>query len=158
MKFAAETIDAMVDLIQVLRSNVDKPQKVVLQRVRERFLDVDEAAVVRSLELTTRYWLTMNVHSECMAVGPVQADVGTVEWPSELSLKDLVESQFQSSHMDEWSNQKYSKTQLDPSFMASSLVGICGIKISWTHNLADHLNFNKRRHTILNFCTLAHSN
>lgn len=95
----------------MLRSNADKPQQVVLQRVRERFPDVDEAAVVRSLELTTRLWLTINVHSESVAVGPVQADIGTIEWPSELSLKDLVQSQFQSSHTNEWSNEKYSIPQ-----------------------------------------------
>lgn len=101
------------------------------------------------------------MHSESVAVGPVQADIGTIEWPSELSLKDLVQSQFQSSHTDEWSNEKYSKTQLDPSFTASSLVDICSIKIFWTHNLADHLNFDKRRRILTVYehkiCLLNHS-
>lgn len=160
-KFAAETIDATVDLIQVLRSNADRALQTVLQRVRERFLDVDEAAVVRSLELTTRLWLTINVHSESVAVGPVQANVGTIEWPSELSLRDLVHSQFQSSPVDDLSNEKPSKTQLDPSFTASSLVDICGMKIAWTHNLADHLNLDKRRRILTVYehkiCLLNHA-
>lgn len=160
-EFAADTIDGTVDLIGVLRKNADKSQEEVLHLLRNRFQDVNDAAILRSLELTTRILLTINIHTESVAIGPVQANVRTIEWPSKVSLKDLVQSQFQSSHKDEGSDAMSINAQLDPSFTASFLVNTCGVKISWTHNMADHLLFDKRRRIITVYehkiCLLNHS-
>jgi hypothetical protein len=133
-----------IDLIDCLRSNIDNPQHVVLADIHNRSPDVDERAAARTLELMIRIWLTISVRLECTTVTRVQPDASTIDWPLQVSLRDAVQSQFLLPSVDDWP-AKSCGTQLDPSFTTSSLIDVCCVDLAWTNNLAEHLNFDKRR-------------
>jgi hypothetical protein len=141
-EFATESIDTTLELITDVRANAGEPKSLVLQRLRSKVGSVHLEAVTRSLELTARLWLTINIDSPAIAVGPV---LRSVDWPEDSSLRELVQAQFTAHQVSEALPEKENIHSIDDNFNAASLVGICGVKIHWTHNLADHLNFDKHR-------------
>ena len=52
--FAAETIKGTVDLIRSLRDSSSRPLLIIVQDLSARFLNVDQHAIQRSLELSVR--------------------------------------------------------------------------------------------------------
>ena len=149
-KFASNTLDTTLELIEFIRTTSDQPQTAVLQKARERFQGVDEAAVLRSLELAARLWLTINLHSSSIAVGPIQPSVGAVEWPQCLSLNDTVRKAF--TYLGRVRETASDENELSGyrnlAFTAASLNKRSGIRFFWTDNLTDHLYFDKQRRTL----------
>lgn len=145
--FAAESLEGNVDLISLLRKNVNCPLHTVLQTLKGSFLNVDESALIKTLELSARLWLTTKVTVGGREVIPSQAGFQTIEWFPEISLREAVHSHFALSNLAEIQDNSPSPS-LDPSFTASTLVDVCSIKLSWTSNLMEHLRFDKRNHVL----------
>lgn len=143
-KFASETMEGTISLIDILRNNFDRPQEWVLQRITERFRDADEAAAARTLELMIRIWLTVEVRSSHVARPSHPANTGAIEWPLYLSLREVLYSEFLPPSTGDRS-KSLRTAGLDPSFTAVALVNICSITLDWTQNLANHLKLDKRR-------------
>jgi len=141
LRFAAETFDSTSDLIQFLSDHRSETLSRLLQLATERFLNVDDAAVQRSLELTVRLWLTVNVNSTILAVGPISAYEHPLDWSQDVSLSALIDKQFKKSSVGLNSNIK---SRIDPAITAAYLVNVCGMKIRWTNILSDHLRFNRK--------------
>jgi hypothetical protein len=146
-RFAVDNFESMIELMQILRDHSAKPLSRLILDVRSRFLNVDEASIRRSLELLVRLWLTLNVNSAAIAIGPIFAHARTLEWSMEQSLEDVIKSQFDTTANDiSGLTLSTSKTlpTVSPGFTAANLVKICGIKLNWSDNLADHLNYNRK--------------
>ncbi|KAJ4287991.1 hypothetical protein N0V90_012007 [Kalmusia sp. IMI 367209] len=155
-EFAAESLEGTIDLISLLKSDLDQPRHAVLRRVRELYPDVEEAHVIRTLELVARLWLTTRVAMGDMATIPV---FGMIEWTSDISLRDAIQSHYPLAEPED-KVEKYFSQSLDPSFTAATLVEVCRVRLSWTSNLMDHLRFDKRHRILMIYehkvCLLNH--
>lgn len=146
-EFAVETTIGTIDLIPILRDNISEPRGKLVDKFAHRFPNVQAPALLRTIELVIRLWLTIRVSLNDIHAASPQANHGMLEWPAEISLIEAVQSQFFS--LDSASNTNKSLSPiLDPSFAASTLIDVFGIKLSWTSNLMDHLRLDKR-HRVL---------
>ncbi|KAL1603513.1 hypothetical protein SLS60_005100 [Paraconiothyrium brasiliense] len=144
---AAESVQGIIELISLLRNNLSEGRNKIAQEFRDRFPDLDDFTLSRTMELVVRLWLTTRVALNEGFPKPIQTAFGSLEWPAEISLREAVHSQF--ALVDPADNvDKYFSPGLDPSLTASALVDICGIKLAWTSNLMDHLRLDKR-HRVL---------
>jgi hypothetical protein len=134
---AAQTVDRIFTILSTLRSNPKATRLALLDRLQSDFLNCDGASILRSMELCLRIWLTLNVASPKIAIGPVQAPVSRIEWFDDMSLDQLVLTQFKPSKLGP-------RNRLDDSLTAANLVRSCDIHLMWTSNLADHLKFDRR--------------
>jgi hypothetical protein len=146
-EFAAESLEATIDLIALLRKSVNDPLQSVLQKLRGLFPDVEESALIKTLELSARLWLTTRVTIGGKTLLSPRRGSETIEWFNEISLKEALQSHFCLLSQTNTSDQSFGPG-LDPSFTASALVDICGIRLSWTSNLMDHMQLDKR-HRVL---------
>lgn len=144
-RFAAATFDNIPHLIRILSNHRSETLSSLLQLTRKSFLNVDVAALQRSIELTVRLWLTVNVNSAMLAVGPINAYERPLDWPLSVSLECLIRSQFEMSSLGSGSHVK---SRIDPAFTAADLVYVCGMGIRWTNNLSDHLIFDRKGRTV----------
>lgn len=139
-KFAAETFDSTADLIQILSDYRNEALSYLLQIARKRFLNHDNAAVQRSFELTVRLWLTVNINSTTLAVGPINVYDHPLDWPQNVSLNALIDSRFQKRSIRLDSNIN---SRIDAAITAAYLVNVCGMRIRWTDTLSDHLKYDR---------------
>jgi len=140
-KFAVETFDATIELVQFLKDHRSKSLSSLIQTLNERFLNFDEKAIQRSLELSIRLGLTLNVNSPSVAVGSIFRHESNFEWPAETSLDSLIQNQFSKTILG---GDTKARSRIDPAFTAAYLVNICGIKLHWTNNLSNHLEFDRK--------------
>jgi len=146
-RFATDNFESIAQLMHTLRDSSAIPLSELILHLKSRFLNTDENDIRRSIELTIRLWLTLNVNSAAIAVGPILAHAGRLEWSTDQSLNALIASQFGTTKAEKsglsYSISKYLPT-VNPDLTASNLVNICGIKLNWSDNLADHLNYNRK--------------
>ena len=143
--FAVESFGGILDIIQTLRENYSQPRSHVLQLLSTRFLNVEIAAIQRSLELSIRLWLTLNVNSSNIAIGPTFANEIPLDWDDSVSLKTMVESQFSKGVA---ASHYAPRSKIDPNFTAAYLANTCGMKLYWTDNIANHLCFDLKRQVL----------
>jgi hypothetical protein len=151
-RFATNNFESIVELIQMLQNCRGKHLSELLSELAPRFLNVDEHSVQRSIELTVRLWLNLNVNSAMIAVGPILAHSGTIDWSPNESLDDLIASQFAGKEAKELSRPKTEHLRsMGLDFTAANLVNLCEIKLNWSDNLADHLVYNRKSRTLTIF-------
>jgi hypothetical protein len=143
--FAVESFGGILDIIQTLRENYSQPRSHVLQILSTRFLNVEIAAIQRSLELSIRLWLTLNVNSSNIAIGPTFANEIPLDWDDSISLKTMVVSQFSKGV---GASNYALRSKIDPNFTAAYLANTCGMKLYWTDNIASHLCFDLKRQVL----------
>jgi hypothetical protein len=155
--FAAQNFDAMLAIIQILRERPSEPYRHIVRDLLVQFPNSNSAAVRRSIELTLRVWLTINTHTFDIFVGPISAGDKPVEWPEEESLDRLLQKRFEKRVL---SPQQKGYTVFDPTFTATYLVGTCGVRLQWTDDILNHLNFDVCRLTLHVYrhkaCVLGH--
>jgi hypothetical protein len=145
--FAAETFQSTAYIIRKPHDNREKPRKELFDDVKLDFLNHDEASVQRSIELTVRLWLTINVYTDSIAVGPIPAHASTIEWSDCTSLSMLDRKHFDSKIAI---SKIKGPTKLDQDFdfTAVYLVDKCRIRLKWTNNLLDHLYLDRRNRVL----------
>jgi len=126
----------------VAKASHDKPLSELIEELSCIFLDVDEGAIQRSLELSVRVWLTVNVHSWALEVGPNVVLELPMTWEKVMSLDDLIRTRWG----EKITSQKLKRRLLvEDTFTAAHLVNICGMTLQWTDYLSDHLAIDARR-------------
>ncbi|OAG09106.1 uncharacterized protein CC84DRAFT_1257822 [Paraphaeosphaeria sporulosa] len=159
-QFATDSVNGAIALVPLLRNNVSAPRHEVLAICQERFPGVDESILTRTIELAARIWLTTRVALVDSIMAVVKTNYRMLEWPAEISLREAVQSQFTFEDPADKMDILFGP-DLDPSLTASALVEICGVKLSWTSNLMDHLQLDKRHRVLTVYehkiCLLNHT-
>jgi hypothetical protein len=143
-----ETLALLPDLKSVSSMSKDDALRFVKQRFRSGSAD-DDDAVFRSIDLAIRLWLPLEIRSSNYRqfgriVVLVTPHVSRVDWKGNVSLKELVQNHFVKPESD----QSTSRTRIDPAFTMAYLVSVYGIRVYWTHNLADHLAIDWRNKVV----------
>jgi len=143
--FAVQNLDGTFDVVRVLRENPTKSQLEIVQLLSASYLNVAPTAIRRSLELTVRLWLTLNINSSSVAVGPTFPDETPLDWDNDVSLDTLVKEQFAKSA---GGRGKMTRSKIDPALTAAYLASTCGLQLRWTDSLSEHLRFDATRQTL----------
>ncbi|CAI6293469.1 unnamed protein product [Periconia digitata] len=137
--FAVQDLKGLFGIVRMLQMNPKQSKSRIVEQLSSHFSNAEPTALHRSLELSVRLWLTINVNSTTIAVGPTFPDESPLEWEPNLSLHDLVERQFGQGIQ---ANGKGRRWQIDATLTAAYLVNNCGMSISWTDSISDHLRFD----------------
>ncbi|ORY19121.1 hypothetical protein BCR34DRAFT_462062, partial [Clohesyomyces aquaticus] len=137
-KFAVGTLELTIDLIQTLRAGRS-------QHLREILPNIEDQAMRRSLELAVRIWLMLNVNSSTIAVGPIVPNELPLDWPIDTSLDTLIEDRFMRIPDGQRTKERM---KMEGTFTAAYLVNVCGIRLSWTDHLTDHLRSDPHRQVL----------
>jgi len=108
-------------------------QRTGLRDVLSKYPPFDgysEESLNRSIDLTLRLWLVLNIRAERFSPG-----VKAIQWNDTLSLPDFIANQFPQPK----SLQKHSDFVLPSNFTAMNLRRYSGIKVAWTYSLNEHL-------------------
>lgn len=136
-------VDASADWLRSTQKLID-----LVQERREQLINIDEATVRRTFELCVRLWLTVNVNTSDVAVGSASSREHPFDWDNDESLYDLISKAFAKPAKGLHSK---SGASADSLFTAAYLVSRCGLKISWTNYLSDHLRLDPSRRVLLVF-------
>jgi len=140
--FAAQNLDSTFAIIQKIRDNRHKACGEIVRDLSSQFVNFDPIAIRRSLELSTRLWLSLNTRSSDISVGPVFVGEASVEWDVNISLDVLLQKHFANRNQGP-SLKEYGK--FDPTVTAAYLVSACGMRLLWTDDIASHLKFDLDR-------------
>jgi hypothetical protein len=98
----------------------------------------DRQAVDRSIDLTIRLWLMINVRDRTNSIRiPSQP---ALYWDDSCSLENFISSQFRSSNTE----LGFREGRLDPEFTVANMVRLCGLQVRWAESLNDHLRLDRR--------------
>jgi hypothetical protein len=111
----------------------------VRQFLRTRFPDANDIALNRSIDLTIRLWLSLNVREE--AFRHLSPRTPALEWNETSTLQDFVSALFPTA---QWQIQAR-EGRLHPYFTVANMIKICGLKLEWTDSLEDHLRLDRRQ-------------
>ncbi|KAH7079719.1 hypothetical protein FB567DRAFT_127771 [Paraphoma chrysanthemicola] len=140
--FAAHNFEETFSIIQHLRENRSMTCRDVARTLTPQFPNATPEAIRRSIELSVRVWLTVNIHSTAIAVGSIAAGETSHNWAEDRSLDELLSDKFIGhSH----GQQQIQRATFDPVLTAAYLVRVCGMKLRWTDDIGSHLAFDPRR-------------
>lgn len=137
--FAAQDLAGTSAIIQEIRNNPHKPYDEVVQYLSTQLLNFDTLAIRRSIELSTRLWLLLNIRSSAVTLGPIFAGDDSLEWDGRLSLVSFLQRQFVQSRQSSLSKEY---VRIGPACTAAYYASTCGMRIRWTDDMASHLNFD----------------
>ncbi|TPX12896.1 uncharacterized protein E0L32_006776 [Thyridium curvatum] len=106
-------------------------------KVRQDYFPNDkDLSIIRSIDLTVRLWLMINIRDEELSVRTPYKP--TVPWEESSSLQDVIKDQFVASTIQ----RSHRQSRLSPSFTVANMEKICGLEIKWTESLEDHLRLD----------------
>jgi hypothetical protein len=129
--------DDLVRVLNMIRPGQSEARRRIIDDVA-RVFSGDMTAAGQGTELVMRLWLMMNVRDARSSLHAPQTPV--LGWEDQQTVQDLVTSAFPTSR---W-NIEAKDSRLHPSFTATFMVNICGLKLEWTDCLADHLRLDRR--------------
>jgi hypothetical protein len=136
-----EHIRTIVDLIsrEVLHG---KPcQREVLRDTlakQQQFKHHSMESLDHTIHLALRIWLVLNMRDEDYAPG-----VHSTQWDDSKSLQTFVADQFPKPRLFKDLSEKMFDFVLPDVFTMVKLKRYSGIKVDWTYDLSEHLDFNK---------------
>ena len=141
---ATKTHDDIFYVCSVLSAKRSMPRHKVRECLKSRFPGPlnDNLSIDRSIDLSVRLWLMLNVRDEELSV--VTPQTPTLHWIDDISLEQFISAQFPPSVTE----LTMRESRLDPSFTVANLVRICGLQIQWTTSLEDHLRLDRRRNIL----------
>lgn len=136
---AVRSHDDILYVCGILKSEEGASKENLREILRRRFPDADSVGIDRSIDLTVRLWLMLNVRDEGMTVRMLQHQ--PITWDDKDSLRGMIDLALPTStfHLD--STQR----RLSPSFTAANMVKLCSLELRWTDSLEDHLRLDRRR-------------
>jgi hypothetical protein len=140
-RFSVDSLGGVINLIDTLKQTSSKPLSGLIQGLSGTCLDADEKAIQRSLELCVRLWLTININSPSLAVGPTYPLEIPLAWERNSSLNDLIQRRWENTG----GRKLKQESQIDDTFTAAYLVNVCGMTLQWTEYLSDHLTTDPQR-------------
>jgi hypothetical protein len=136
---AAQTHEDILIIKRELAANIHLTRPEIRHRLASKFQGAEKLNINRSIDLTLRLWLTLNVREPAYKLQTPQTPV--LQWDDSTTLSSFIASQFPKArwHLD------VRACRLDPYFTAVNMVRICGLKIEWTDSLEDHLRLDRRQ-------------
>jgi hypothetical protein len=136
-----EHIQRIVNLISKEIISGRPCQRETLRETLERDLQFDhhsEDSINRTIDLSLRLWLVMNVRDDDFAPG-----VHSIQWDDSKSLQLFIASQFPKPRLFKELIEKMFDFVLPDNFTIVKLKRYSGIKIDWTYDLSEHLDLDK---------------
>lgn len=107
------------------------------------FQDHPEESLNRTIDLTLRLWLVLNVRDEEFSPG-----ARSIQWDDSQPLHEFISSQFPQPRFLRELSEKMFDFALPDGFTMVKLKRYSGIKVDWTYDLSEHLELD-RDHRIL---------
>jgi hypothetical protein len=140
--FAAQSLDSVFEVIHAVRENSATEYAGVLISLSNKFPNATRDAIRRSVELSVRLWLTINIHHSDIFTGPIAAGDTPLDWAQDESLEQMLRRQF---GLRVQLQRQRETTKYDPALTAAYLVNTCGMRLRWTDDLASHLSYDSKR-------------
>jgi hypothetical protein len=139
--FTVQDFRGTFAMIEELSANASRTYNDILAELSRRYPNDHPDAVRRSIELTVRLWLTLDIHSDSVRVG-AESDRTPINWDLSQSLDDLLRDQPRGRT----TTQRYgASARFDRRLTAAYLVKTCGISFQWSDCIATHLDFDLDR-------------
>jgi hypothetical protein len=136
--FAVQDFKGTFAIMKELSANVSRTYQDTLTELSKRYPNARPEHVRRSIELTLRLWLKLDIHSADIRLGADSPDRCPVDWSLSITLDQLLKEQFEDSMV----TQPHGKSlRFDQRFTAAYLVKTCGIQFQWSDDIATHLDF-----------------
>ncbi|KAH8731767.1 hypothetical protein GQ44DRAFT_755164 [Phaeosphaeriaceae sp. PMI808] len=143
--FAVQDFDTTFVIVQILRENPSMSYEDLIRALLLRFPGNTTDAIRRSVEISVRLWLTINIHTFDIFVGLISAGDTPLNWARDMSLEQVIRGHF--GRCVQLQRQRQT-TKFDPAFTATYLVNICGMRVRWTNDIGNHLAFDPQ-HCVL---------
>ena len=143
--FAVQNFNGVRDVMLVIYEQRMQSRRQILEAVKKDYLNCDDGAILRSIELTIQICVTINIQSSDISLGPVKSNTVPIQWEDGATLEELIRAQFISSENVVLGHKDY---MIEPRFTAALLASLASIKIEWTDNLAEHLQYNRNRRAV----------
>lgn len=143
-QLAVQTHQDILHVCKVLASNKSVGRSKVREELRHHFgsSTIGDKPIDRSIDLTVRLWLMVNVRDPELPIYDPQKS--SVQWPDSDSLLEFMRKQFPATDTE----LSLKEARLHTSFTAAYLVDVCGLQLDWTDNLQDHLFLDRRSKTL----------
>ncbi|KAH7071479.1 hypothetical protein BKA63DRAFT_73422 [Paraphoma chrysanthemicola] len=156
--FAAQSFESTFGIIKTLRDKNTTTYAEILDSLGNHYPDASRDALRRSVELSLRMWLTVNVHHSDIYTGPIAAGDQPLDWAQDECLEQLFRGKFgRNVHLQ----RQRTTAKFDTALTAAYLVGTCGMRLHWTDDLAAHLGYDSNRRVLTVYrhkaCLLNHA-
>jgi len=136
---AAKTHVHLLHIREVLSQQRCRQRSEIRKDLQVYFQTKDHRAVDRSIDLTIRLWLMINVRDSALAIWTPEQP--RLQWDDNWSLEKFINSQLRSSS----TILSYRDSRLDPSFTVANMIRMCDLQVRWTEYIDDHLRLDRRR-------------
>jgi hypothetical protein len=151
---AAKTHEDILYIGTTLQHSGGESRPAIRRSIRNRFRHAEDTALNRSIDLTMRLWLSLNVREEAFRLQSPQTPA--LEWDDTSTLQDFLSSFFP---VAQWHFQAR-EGRLHPYFTVANMIQICRLKLEWTDSLEDHLRLDRRQKVLRVYpykcCLIAH--
>jgi hypothetical protein len=134
---AAETHADITHIASILSKQKSQKRPHIREVLRGRFDNKTDLSLNRSIDLTLRLWLMLNVREYKFKL---QTKQPCVEWDDDVTLEVFISNQFAATSL----SQEARETWLHPHFTAANLSRICGVQLDWTQSLENHLRLDRK--------------
>jgi hypothetical protein len=136
---AVKTHEDVLYIARMLQQSGAQSRPAVRRSIQNRFRNAKLIALNRSIDLTIRMWLSLNVREDTFRLQSPQTPA--LEWDDASTLQDFVSSLFPKA---QW-HLHAREGRLHPYFTVANMMKICGLKLEWTDSLEDHLRLDRRQ-------------
>jgi hypothetical protein len=136
---AVQTHEDVLFVARILQQSGAGFRPAVRLHMQSRFRDAKDIALNRSIDLTIRLWLSLNVREE--AFKHLSPQTPAYEWNETSTLQDFLSGLFPTA---QWQIQAR-EGRLHPYFTVANMIKICGLELEWTDSLEDHLRLDRRQ-------------
>ena len=143
-QFALKTYGDLARTVRCMETNIDLNRLMIAEKLRDELPKSSQGQILRSMDLAARLWLTLHVRSGDFPVGPSLSDITETQWMDRMSLQNMVQECFQPSTY----SIEHHDARIDTAFTVKNLRKLCRIKIQWTANLRDHLDYDRSTGTL----------
>jgi len=145
------SVDDVCKLVKTLYRHRSSALETLLDHVEQEFSGFDRESLSLTVELAARLSLTLQMRC---GNRPLNHSIRTLDWHGDRSLEQTVADHFCPSLGSE-----EKRIRIEESFTAAFLVNVCRVKLRWSNNLADHLDFNSGVLTIYQhkICLIQHA-
>ena len=138
--FAFKTFEGLFNTIQFLRDNPGSARDEIAEELKSKiYMDYSEDQIIKSMELSVRLWLGLNVRFSGRFVGAVNPRRGDLNWKGDETLHTMANFHFAKAK-----NVVCTDSELDD-LSAEKLKRVCLLHIEWTDCLNDHLKLTGNR-------------
>lgn len=135
---AISTHADLLFVVQSIQAGGSSTKTEIRKRLKHRFLNADDSALDRSIDLSMRLWLMINIRENRLRLQTPRTPV--IVWRDDWTFRHLLDHTFPTPRWELGAKD----SRLHPAFTASFMVEVCGLKLEWTDCLADHLRLDRR--------------